>query len=498
MTPTTVAAETRLLLVSHAEGMVNRYQNLPGYESSDDNGGLTALGWEQANQLASWLKSHERVDVLLCSPQLRSRLTAQRVGQVLALSAQLRQDLPKLASERLMPPGSFAEMPRSLLELHLSSPPEGELYRQFSRSVVAAVDQIVREHWGKTILLVMSGVAVAATIRHFFGAQLLPISVSYTGISEIAYQAGNWSLLYLNRREHLPTPLSPVLIANEAAAGGESPAPEDLALIGSVYNRLAKLMMGQSENDRNPVEKALADKVQADRLQHQRHFLKFAHLAVGSSVLELGSGNGALSLSLAEDGAAEVIGVDISTGMLEAAEYLRLSRGAPAAAAVSFRLAAAQALPFAPARFDVVVCHMLLHYSQRPAAILQEAARVLKPGGVFVLAELLAADDPVKRATQNAIEERRNPSHKQVRNSDMLRKLVSGAGLTIEVEKIASFDIELMEWVAEYQVDSASRDAVRNMVEAGVETNATGLNVRRQGEKTLIEQRLLYVRALKK
>lgn len=42
-------------------------------------------------------------------------------------------------------------------------------------------------------------------------------------------------------------------------------------------------------------------------------------------------------------------------------------------------------LPFEPRKFDAVVCTVSVEYLTRPLAVFQEAARVLKPGGVFVV-----------------------------------------------------------------------------------------------------------------
>ncbi len=73
------------------------------------------------------------------------------------------------------------------------------------------------------------------------------------------------------------------------------------------------------------------------------------------------------------------------------------------------RLATAQALPFASAgRFDVVICRMVLHLNRKPEQNLRELWRVLRLGGVLIIADLLSTQDPVRRATQNAIEERQN------------------------------------------------------------------------------------------
>jgi ubiquinone/menaquinone biosynthesis C-methylase UbiE len=184
--------------------------------------------------------------------------------------------------------------------------------------------------------------------------------------------------------------------------------------------------------------------------------------------------------------------------MLEIAEYLRVSSGSPNAEHVSYRLAPVQAIPFRNEGFEIVVCRLLIHHSHKPEEILREMVRLLKPGGILILADLLAADDPVKRATQNTIEARRNPSHVAIYTADQYRKMIVHAGLTVEADAVAVFERELEDWLNDVQSDPATRNVVREMVEAGAETDATGLKVRRQGAKFIFDQRLFYVKAVKK
>ena len=44
-------------------------------------------------------------------------------------------------------------------------------------------------------------------------------------------------------------------------------------------------------------------------------------------------------------------------------------------------------LPLADASFDAVVIHQVLHYADRPAAAIAEAARVLRPNGILVVVD---------------------------------------------------------------------------------------------------------------
>src|SRR5690606_23408288 len=117
-------------------------------------------------------------------------------------------------------------------------------------------------------------------------------------------------------------------------------------------------------------------------------------------------------------------------------------------------------------------CRLVLNHVRKPERIIREVMRILRPGGVLILAELLGVDNPVKRATQNAIEERRNPAHVAARGTEQYNKLLTDAGMQIEAKEVVSFERELEEWLAIYHADRADAAVVREMIEAGLETDA--------------------------
>lgn len=477
--------EARLLLICHAEGMQNRYTELlQGVEPAADSG-LTAFGWEQTSLLAQWLATHEGVDVLYSAPLLQSRLTAQRLGQTLGVPVTVDERLPGRLAPDLTLPSVWNRSERSIA--HFDAPPAidpASPYGVYLHSLVEALDAIVLANWGKTIAIVMSGNGVATATRHFVGGHALSIAVSHTAITELRRQDGAWWLICVNRREHLPLGLAPVQRQRSAGQDAEvsSEIARDIAHVVATYAHIPP----QSE-------------VQADarRVQRLQHLLRFAQLPKDLCALDVGTGVGQMALLLAEEGAREVVGIDISPAMLEAAELQRLHVRPQVARRVSFRLAPAHALPFRDERFDVIICRLVLHHSRKPQVILTELMRLLKHNGVLLIADLLSADDPVKRATQNAIEEKRNPSHVGVFGAEQLRKLVAGVGLVIEAEQIAVFERELDEWLADMQTEPGARTVVREMIEAGLETDAAGLHARRQANKLIFDQRFFYIKARK-
>ena len=118
----------------------------------------------------------------------------------------------------------------------------------------------------------------------------------------------------------------------------------------------------------------------------REHLIGLASLEPGDSVLDIGCGTGTLAIAATRHvgPAGAVYGIDASPPMIARATRKAAKAGAPAV----FQLAAAEQLPFADARFDVVLSTLMLHHLPRDVRqqCATEIRRVLKPGGrVFVV-----------------------------------------------------------------------------------------------------------------
>ena len=103
------------------------------------------------------------------------------------------------------------------------------------------------------------------------------------------------------------------------------------------------------------------------------------------ALLDIGTGTGRL-LELVAARVQRALGVDASRDMLHLARARLAERGLAARCAV--RQADMYRLPLADAEFDVVAMQMVLHYAEDPAAAIAEAARVLRPDGLLLVADL--------------------------------------------------------------------------------------------------------------
>ncbi len=108
-------------------------------------------------------------------------------------------------------------------------------------------------------------------------------------------------------------------------------------------------------------------------------------------MLDIGTGTGRL-LELLAPRIATGLGIDASRAMLALARA-RLARprlDRPHLDHCVVRLGDMYHLALPDAAFDLVTVQMVLHYAEDPAAVLAEAARVLRPGGRVVVIDLAA------------------------------------------------------------------------------------------------------------
>ncbi|MCU0683952.1 MAG: metalloregulator ArsR/SmtB family transcription factor [Polyangiaceae bacterium] len=110
-------------------------------------------------------------------------------------------------------------------------------------------------------------------------------------------------------------------------------------------------------------------------------------VAPGLTVADIGTGTGGMLPYLAEV-ADRIVAVDLSGEMLRRARARADELGL--GAKVSFERGELEALPLESAAVDAAFASLVLHHAPRPAAALAEMARVVRPGGVVVVIDLVA------------------------------------------------------------------------------------------------------------
>lgn len=145
-------------------------------------------------------------------------------------------------------------------------------------------------------------------------------------------------------------------------------AREGLAWQTGVWNRISDVYLNVIDQRFVPVVEATVAR---------------AELTAGETVLDLGTGTGAVAQRAAQavGPSGRVVGVDISPDMLAAARQ-RLAR--LGLNNLSLREGRAESIPADDAAFDAVLASLSMMYVIDRAAAAAEIARTLKPGGCFV------------------------------------------------------------------------------------------------------------------
>ncbi|MGW1076469.1 class I SAM-dependent methyltransferase [Streptomyces sp. NPDC002537] len=132
--------------------------------------------------------------------------------------------------------------------------------------------------------------------------------------------------------------------------------------------------------------------------RHTEVMIEAAELTAGSRLLDVGCGFGRPAVRAAQVTGARVVGVNVSAEQVRQGEKLAAEAGVTGQ--VTFEQADGMALPYPDRSFDAVwASEAIMYMSDRPKA-LREIARVLVPGGRFVLSDY--AERTVLSAEQRA------------------------------------------------------------------------------------------------
>jgi phosphatidylethanolamine/phosphatidyl-N-methylethanolamine N-methyltransferase len=161
-------------------------------------------------------------------------------------------------------------------------------------------------------------------------------------------------------------------------------------------------MRTSADLDKAVVEKAYArwapvyDKVCGPIFEQGRRVAAQAARAVGGRILEVGVGTG---LSFDDyDASTEVVGIDLSPPMVARARERMASGAFPHVRDVI--VMDAHDLRFADASFDCVVAQFVITLVEHPERVLDECARVVKPGGEVILVNHLYSERGVAAAVE--------------------------------------------------------------------------------------------------
>lgn len=135
-----------------------------------------------------------------------------------------------------------------------------------------------------------------------------------------------------------------------------------------------------------------------DRLFGDVLFQGFAESALrmgvaSGAVLDVGTGPGRIAIRIAKlNPGFSIDAIDLSRSMLQLAQRNAVEHGV--ADRIRFSVGDAKRIPFPDHRFDLVVCHNMLHQLPDPRVALAEISRVAKPEGGILVRDVRRLPEP--------------------------------------------------------------------------------------------------------
>jgi ubiquinone/menaquinone biosynthesis C-methylase UbiE len=179
--------------------------------------------------------------------------------------------------------------------------------------------------------------------------------------------------------------------------------------------------------------------------------------------LDVATGTGNTALALAPH-VRRVVGLDLTPEMLAEAGRLAAQRGLTNAAWVR---GDACRLPFAGGAFDLYTVRAAPHHFHDLDAALDEAFRVLRPGGRACVVD--CSPPEAARDHLHAVETGRDPSHVRSQTLEEWRARLGRAGLVVEAARRRELDWDFEAWMGNMAVRAELAAEL-----AGVVESATG------------------------
>jgi len=213
-----------------------------------------------------------------------------------------------------------------------------------------------------------------------------------------------------------------------------------------------------------------------------------------SRVLDVATGGGHTALAFSRF-TPTVVATDLTVPMLLAARAAAAGQGMTA---IRFLGADVDALPFRDASFGVVTCRIAAHHFPAVPPALQQVARVLRPGGAFLLQDILGHEDPELAAFILEVEKRRDPSHVRSLSQREWTDCLAAAGFAVIEEAIVTKGRPWEEWTGRMRMSAEARaDLDRFVLAAPARCREAFSFTEEDGTIRSFTDRMLLIRAEK-
>lgn len=152
----------------------------------------------------------------------------------------------------------------------------------------------------------------------------------------------------------------------------------------------------------------------------------------GGDVLDVGTGTALIPIEICRQAGARpfpqrlrIMAIDLAVEMLNLARYNLEIHGVRDQ--VQLSQVDAKQMPFATAMFDVVISNSIVHHIPEPARVISECVRVLRPGGLMFIRDLMRPESEAEVQQFVQLYTGQENAHAQQMFGDSLR-----AALTLE------------------------------------------------------------------
>lgn len=209
--------------------------------------------------------------------------------------------------------------------------------------------------------------------------------------------------------------------------------------------------------------------------------VEWAELTPEVDALDVATGGGHTARAVAPH-VRQVTVTDLTPNMLQHAEAFLREQGITNA---TYQLADAENLPFEDASFDVVTCRIAPHHFANIPKAVQEASRVLRPGGRYMVIDTVVREDAEIAEFNNLLDQKRDPSHVQAHTFRAWVGFLVAAGLEVEAAESYFKRHPWDEWVTRSRMTPDDRAALEEWVRSASPRLKTALMIEQNGDEIL-------------
>ncbi len=189
--------------------------------------------------------------------------------------------------------------------------------------------------------------------------------------------------------------------------------------------------------------------------------------------LDAGCGAGHASMAIAPY-SRRVVALDLTPHMLEQVEQLAAERGF---SHIETRQGDVEQIPFGDNSFDLVISRYSAHHWPDPLTALQECARVLKPGGRFILSDTVSPEEPAHDTFLQTFELLRDASHVRDHTLAQWQAMFERNGFRSRVVFTWRLPLDFQAWTARMATPPARVAMVQHLYENAPEEIRTAFAI---------------------